>query len=105
MNTGHILLVDDDPVFVTSIGAGGAVTGMAIDLPGAGYSISAHNPTTATSGSGSGMTVQITAVGGTPDNFIMPPEYPLWNAAQHGPDLIDAGVLKILARNERSRAA
>lgn len=76
---------------VTSIGAGGAVTGMAIDLPGAGYSISAHNPTTATSGSGSGMTVQITAVG-TPYNDSS--EYPLWNAAQHGPDLIDAGFSK-----------
>lgn len=49
--TGHI----------TSIGGGGAVTGIALDLPGTGYTTGTHTATTATSGSGAGMTADISA--------------------------------------------
>jgi hypothetical protein len=48
---------------VTSIGGGGATTGINIDAAaGLGYSLGTHVATTATSGSGSGMTVDITAL-------------------------------------------
>jgi hypothetical protein len=75
---------------VTAV-SGGHVTAVAIDGFGNGYSVASHIPTAATSGSGTGMTVQIFTVGMPYDDTS---EYPLWNAAQHGPDLIDAGYSK-----------
>src|SRR6185437_14957317 len=76
---------------ITSIGVGGAVTGIALDLPGAGYSAAANVATTPTSGAGAGLSIDINTLG-TP--FDDTSEYPLFNAAQHGPDLIDASYAK-----------
>ena len=54
--------------YVTSIGGGGAATGINIILLGSGYSVGTNIATTATSGSGSGMTVNISAVYAGPWN-------------------------------------
>jgi len=76
---------------VTSVSGGGVVTGISWDSYGKGYSVGSHIPTTATSGTGTGLKVDIAAVGVA---YSDTSEYPLWNIAQHGPDLMDAGYAK-----------
>jgi hypothetical protein len=71
---------------ITSIGGGGTVTGFVLDYLGQGYV--PGNYSTTSSGSGHGLIVHVTSVGGSP--YSGTTEFPLWNCVQHGPDLIYA---------------
>ncbi|HVI08011.1 MAG TPA: phage tail protein [Candidatus Binatia bacterium] len=76
---------------VTAAGVGGTVQGAAIVTPGYGYGSGTFN-TAATSGSGTGLAVILSAGPGTPYNLTS--EFPFLNVIQQGPDLIEGGYSK-----------
>ena len=77
---------------VVSSVSSGSVTGFTLLSPGSGYSLGTNIPTSAITGTGTGLQMHIQRLG--PTYIDDTSEYPLWNVFQHGPDIANAAAQK-----------